>query len=104
MIDLCNLIAPILTHRAPDGQDISSQICFSSDFFISGAANPAETPGSSTFAGVHARSTFRMLHLWHREWTSPHDRDSNTKVDRDLNTRLDDELSRGCRGTARDLG
>jgi hypothetical protein len=79
MIDLHSLIAPILTYRVPDGQDISRQICFSSDFFISGAANPAETLGSNTFAGVHAQSTFLMLHLWHREWTSPHDRDSNLK-------------------------
>lgn len=46
-----------------------------------------------------------MLHLWHKEWTSPHDQDCNLKVDQDLNTRLDDELSRGCRGTAKwDLG
>lgn len=55
MIDLPSLIARFLTYRAPDGQNISRRICFSSDFFISGAANPVETPGSNTFAGVHVR-------------------------------------------------
>jgi hypothetical protein len=64
MIDLRILITPIiLTYRAPDGQYISNQICFPPNFFISGAANPAEMLGSSMFAGVHARSIFPMLLL-----------------------------------------
>lgn len=42
-------------------------------YALPGAASQVVTHGSSTFAGVHALSTFRMLRLWRKASTFRHD-------------------------------